>query len=316
MDQPRIFIMTGITSGLGRQAACNLLENKDTQIITGVRSDKGRRALSSLPRDRLTILDLDLASLSSVDTFCQAVRAQLGENTIAGLALNAGVQITTGLESTTDGIETTFAVNHLAHWLIHAGLRDFLAPRARVVLTCSGTHDPGDPIAKRFGFRGGVFPSAKRVAAGVLDPDATATQACLDRYATSKMCNVMQGLFWARTDGSVDTVLFDPGLMPGTGLARDRGAAERFAWRFLMPLMRVATRGVSSADRSGRMLARLLTGEQGQSGAYIEFTGRALTPWERATDTALQDDLDAFSETLTRDLIPVAGGPARNQSAS
>jgi protochlorophyllide reductase len=303
MDQSRIFIMTGITSGLGLQAARNVLNNEDIQIITGVRSDQGHRALSSLPQDRLTVLDLDLASLNSVDTFCQAVRAQLGDNTVAGLALNAGVQITTGLETTIDGIETAFAVNHLAHWLIHARLRDTLAPQARVVLTCSGTHDPDDPIAKRFGFRGGVFPSAKQVAAGTLDPEATETQACLDRYATSKMCNVMQGLFWARTDRSLNTVLFDPGLMPGTGLARDRGVIERFAWRYLMPVMRVATRGVSSAERSGTMLARLLTGQQGHSGEYLEFTGRTLTPWERAADTALQDDLDAYSERITRDQL-------------
>lgn len=302
MTHPRIFVMTGITSGLGNQAARAVLTDKNTQIITGVRSATGRAALSSLPQDRLTILDLDLASLTSVAGFCQAVRAELGDNTIAGLALNAGVQITTGLETTADGIETTFAVNHLAHWLIHQRLQDALAPKARVVLTCSGTHDPDDPIAKRFGFRGGIFPSAQRVSTGNLDPDASPAQACLDRYATSKMCNVMQGLFWARTSGSVDTVLFDPGLMPGTSLARDRGAVERFAWTYLMPLLRVALKGVSSAERSGKMLAKLLTAQTGRSGEYIEFSGRTLTPWERATDPALQQDLNALSQTLTSKL--------------
>jgi hypothetical protein len=31
---------------------------------------------------------------------------------------------------------------------------------------------------------------------------------------------------------------YDPGLMPGTGLARDYSGFQRFVWRFLFPLLR------------------------------------------------------------------------------
>lgn len=38
---------------------------------------------------------------------------------------------------------------------------------------------------------------------------------------------------------TVRFLAFDPGLMPGTALARDRGAAEQFAWKYLLPLLRL-----------------------------------------------------------------------------
>ncbi|WP_420115160.1 hypothetical protein [Pseudactinotalea sp.] len=43
---------------------------------------------------------------------------------------------------TVDGLETSFAVNHLAHYLLLRLLLPTLAHRARVVLTTSGPHDP------------------------------------------------------------------------------------------------------------------------------------------------------------------------------
>jgi protochlorophyllide reductase len=216
------------------------------------------------------------------------------------MALNAGTQITTGLQTTEDGVEQTFAINHLSHWLIHNRLSDRLAPGSRVVVTCSGTHDPDDPIAKKFGFRGGIFPSADEVAKGILDPSAKPSQANLDRYATSKMANVMQGLLWANSNPDRTTLLFDPGLMPGTGLARDRGIGERFAWVYIMPILRVLMKGISTPSKSASMLASLLLNlEEARSGDYIEYSGRKLRPWKNATDSALQDDLDRLSQRLT-----------------
>ncbi len=48
---------------------------------------------------------------------------------------------------------------------------------------------------------------------------------------------------------------FDPGLMPGTGLARDYGKMARFAWRFVLPALRPFVPNVNSVANSGRALA-------------------------------------------------------------
>src|SRR5208282_6308458 len=45
---------------------------------------------------------------------------------------------------TSDGFETTFAVNHLAHYLLLRLLLPRLARGAVVVMTTSGTYDPAE----------------------------------------------------------------------------------------------------------------------------------------------------------------------------
>jgi hypothetical protein len=42
-----------------------------------------------------------------------------------------------------------------------------------------------------FGIRGAIFPGAEAVARGVLDAKAALKQQGMDRYATSKLCNIL-----------------------------------------------------------------------------------------------------------------------------
>lgn len=209
----------------------------------------------------MTILPLDLASLASVRCFARTVIKHLKSRQLSAIALNAGIQITTGLRTSEDGYELTFASNYLGHFLLTFLLWPALAEKAVVISTASGTHDPNDSGAKRFGFRGGVFPSAEAVAYGRLDTSATSEQQCLDCYATSKLCNLLFTYNMARRVPAdrARFLAFDPGLMPGTALARDRGFMARFAWENIMLLMRLFTPGVSSPEHSSRALSRLLT---------------------------------------------------------
>ena len=50
--------------------------------------------------------------------------------------------------------------------------------------------------------------------------------------------------------------------MPGTGLARDYGALQRFGWKFVLPVLRLLAPNVNGTRRSGRALARLVTDPQ------------------------------------------------------
>jgi len=45
-------------------------------------------------------------------------------------------------------------------------------------------------------------------------------------------------------------VAFDPGLMPGTGLARERSVVERWAWSNVLSLLTRGIPGVSTTRRS------------------------------------------------------------------
>ena len=77
------------------------------------------------------------------------------------------------------------------------------------------------------------------MAEGVGDDGA---QGDRDRYATAKMAQIGATLGMARRDTDRRWRVLDPGLMPGTGLARDRGALERFLWGNVLPLMRFVRR--------------------------------------------------------------------------
>ena len=262
MAASQTILMTGATSGLGLHTAIQLGKLPDISLIVGARSpEKANNLRSAFPAKRLTILPLDLASLASVRCFAERVIKHLESRQLSAIALNAGIQITTSLRTSEDGYELTFASNHLGHFLLTFLLWPVLAEKAVVVSTASGTHDPGDSLSKQFGFRGGIFPSAEAVAYGQIDPSAKPEQQCLDRYAASKLCNLLFTYAMARrvSANRARFLAFDPGLMPGTALARDRGSMARFAWENIMPLMRLFTPGVSSPEHSSRALSRLLT---------------------------------------------------------
>jgi hypothetical protein len=54
---------------------------------------------------------------------------------------------------------------------------------------------------------------------------------------------------------------FNPGLMPGTGLARDYNPIQRFAWNYILPVIRPISKSfmpMNSVHESGQALARLV----------------------------------------------------------
>src|SRR5262249_3303476 len=133
---------------------------------------------------------------------------------------NAGLQVVSGIERTADGVETTFGVNHLGHFALVQGLLDVLARPARIVVVSSGTHDPTKPR--------GMPPPRYPSAAALAHPAESADVDGRRRYTTSKLCNVLYAYELDRRLGDDVTVnAFDPGLMPGSGLARDYSALGR-----------------------------------------------------------------------------------------
>jgi NAD(P)-dependent dehydrogenase (short-subunit alcohol dehydrogenase family) len=165
-------------------------------------------------------------------------------------------------------MEMSFGVNHLGHFALVQGLLHRLAAPARIVVVSSGTHDP----SQRTGMPAPCYTSAAELAAPPADDSAEAGRR---RYTTSKLCNV---LFTYELDRrlehgarGVSVNAFDPGLMPGSGLARDYPPLQRFAWRFMLPALRFLPQ-VRSARSSGRHLAVLVADPRfdGVTGQYFD----------------------------------------------
>ena len=297
----RTAIITGASTGLGLECARALLAaDPSWHVVLAVRDvGRGSDAVAQLGRpDRCTVMQVDLASLESVRSFVAAVRtAPLPP--LHAIVCNAGVQVVSGTERTADGVEMTFGVNHLGHFALVQGLLDVLTRPARIVVVSSGTHDPAN-------FTGMPSP-VYTTAAALADPADGATGAeGRRRYTTSKLCNV---LFAYELDRKLDqggqgvtVTAFDPGLMPGSGLARDYTPAGRWAWRYVFPALRILP-GVHSTRTSGRRLAALVHDERFDAVTGVYFAGRRQI--SSSTDSYDRDKALDLWRTSERLVTPV-----------
>jgi len=263
-------VITGATSGLGYESARALLRRDASwHVVLAVRDhERGQAVAESLGQpERCSVLKLDLASLASVHAFT-AEHRDAGLPPTRAVICNAGVQVISDTRLTEDGYELTFGVNHLAHFALVRGLLDQLARPSRIIVVSSGTHDP----AKRTGMPEPRYTSAERLAHADGEPEEPLARLGRRRYTTSKLCNVLFAYELDRRlghgDGGVTVNAFDPGLMPGSNLARDYSGAQRFAWRFALPLLRVLPH-VHSSRTSGTHLAALVDDER-----YADVSGQ------------------------------------------
>jgi NAD(P)-dependent dehydrogenase (short-subunit alcohol dehydrogenase family) len=120
-------LITGATSGLGRGVATALAGDGHTVLVHGRDQEKIDAAVSELGGDARGYR-ADLASLDEVRGLAEQIEA------VDVLINNAGV-VTPERQESADGVELTFAVNHLAHWLLTGLLGDRV--RDRVVNVAS-----------------------------------------------------------------------------------------------------------------------------------------------------------------------------------
>lgn len=290
-------MITGANTGLGLECARSLLAADESwHLVLAVRDPaRGAEAVAELgARQRCTVLPLDLASLASVGGFRERLQAA-GVPPLRALVCNAGLQVVDGTQLTADGLEMTFGVNHLGHFALARGLLDTLEAPARIVVVSSGTHDPD----KFTGMPHPQYTSAEELAHPSADDPADGRR----RYTTSKLCNVLFAYELDRKLGQgaqgVTVTSFDPGLMPGSGLARDYSPIGKLVWKYVMPVLRVLP-NVNSARASGRRLARLVHDPalDGVTGAYFEGA-KPIRSSVASYDRALAHDLWGASERLT-----------------
>ncbi|MET7301545.1 SDR family NAD(P)-dependent oxidoreductase [Embleya sp. NPDC005575] len=132
----RTIVITGGTSGLGRESARALAAAGAHVVLTARDADKGRAAVADLP-EKVEYAVLDLTSLASI----RAAAAELRERfpRLDVLVNNAGV-MATPFARTADGFELQFGTNHVGHFLWTNLLVPTLVPGARVVNLSSAGH--------------------------------------------------------------------------------------------------------------------------------------------------------------------------------
>jgi NAD(P)-dependent dehydrogenase (short-subunit alcohol dehydrogenase family) len=126
------FLITGGTSGIGKEAACELARAGAHVTITARSAAKGAATVAEFAHERVEFRLLDLADLSSVRNFAMEFTSSIDV-----LILNAGV-MGTPFSLTKDHFELQVGTNHLGHFALTGLLQKQI--KNRVVSVSSQMH--------------------------------------------------------------------------------------------------------------------------------------------------------------------------------
>ncbi|KAI0384939.1 NAD(P)-binding protein [Hypomontagnella monticulosa] len=299
MSYKRSVIVTGGTLNLGYHTALEIAKaHPDYLVVISSRSDRDHAAETinkTLGQANTIFIPLDLANLQKVRAYAEDWIAK-DYPPIQALVFNAALQFPGPVSKTVDGLESTFAISHVGHALLFHLLCPRLAPKARIINISSGTHDP-DQVT-------GGMPKPNYISAEELaHPTTSASNPGRQRYTETKLANIL----WTYTldrhlkerapERGITVNAFDPGLMPGSGLAREASGFARFFWNhvltratFLLKLL--LTPNIHTPGESGASLARLAIGSDVEGKSAMYFEGRKVIKSSKDSyDEAKQEDL-------------------------
>ena len=260
-----LVLLTGATRGIGRAAAIELARQGAEVALVGreperVRSvaDEARAAGGGAMPVHEHVADLTL--MADVRALAGEARERYGR--IDVLANNAGA-LFASRQLTSEGLERTFALNHLAPFLLTDLLRDRLEG-GRVVTTSSDAHSSGR--------------------LDLDDLQSERSYAAMRVYGTSKLCNIMFTRELARRAPELHANCFHPGVVR-TGFGKN----ERGIWKVLTT---VGGPFFRSPERGARSLVWLSLSEQASAltGEYVQDE-KVLAPSAQAQDETLAEGL-------------------------
>jgi NAD(P)-dependent dehydrogenase (short-subunit alcohol dehydrogenase family) len=277
--QPRVALITGPTSGIGLATARAIAQSGATLHLVVRNAAKGEALKTQLSAETgNTDLHLwvgDLARQADIHRIADGFLAT--GSPLHLLVNNAGI-VNDHWRESPDGIEETFAVNHLAYFLLTERLRERLiasAP-ARIVSVASMAHafvrgvDFDDPEWRRRKYR------------------------TLAIYGQSKLCNILWTRELARqlAGTGVTANCLHPGAV-GTGLASQNGRLARAVMTLLKPFFRSPEKGATASIHLA-----LSPEVEGVTGAYF-VDRKSVTPKPWACDDAAAKRLWELSLAYT-----------------
>ena len=251
-------VITGATSGIGEVAAIRLAEQGARIVFTArdqTRADETMAALKKAnPNAGHALHMADLSRLSEM----KRVAAELaGESQIDVLINNAGALFNKRQE-TVDGLEMTFALNHMAYFVITNLLMGKLKPGARIVTVASNAHRGArldfDDLQSRRNFVG--FPV----------------------YSRSKLCNILFNRELARrlSGSGITANALHPGFV-ATRFGNDSGGITGTVLKIAKPI------GAISPEEGAKTIIFLASSPEmaGVSGQYF-YECKPATPTAEA----------------------------------
>jgi NAD(P)-dependent dehydrogenase (short-subunit alcohol dehydrogenase family) len=278
--QGKVVVITGGTSGIGQVAAERLAGMGARMVLVARDKARGEAALARLrgiaPGANHTVHYADLSSMADTKRVAAAIAA--AEPRIDVLVNNAGALFGARRE-TGEGLEMTFALNHMSYWLMTHGLRERLVASApaRVVSTSSDAH------------RGQIL--------DLEDLQSAKSYSGFKVYSRSKLCNILFTRALARRTekAGVTANCLHPGFV-ATRFGDQSGGLMSVG-------VRVAKLFAISPERGAETIVYLASAPEvaSVSGGYF-YQSRPATP----TKGALDDDAGEKLWAATKKLAGIA----------
>ncbi|WP_396642218.1 SDR family oxidoreductase [Microbacterium sp.] len=296
-------LITGASDGMGLIMAERLAAAGAVVIVPVRNRAKGERALATIrgavPTAEVTLRDLDLSSLESIDALGRTLRAE--GDPIHLLINNAGVMTPPERQTTVDGFELQFGTNHLGHFALVGHLLPLLrAGRARVTsqisIAARSGRINGDDLNGTRSYSGGRAYSQSKIAFGLFGLE-------LDRRSKQ--------LGWGITSN-----LAHPGVAPTSLLAARPELGRSGDTSSIRVIRWLSARGIltGTVESAGLPALMAVTAPDSKRGLMFGPSGpgrvggapaeQPLFPPLRSVDDATS--IWERSEELTRVSLPVA----------
>jgi len=259
-----LVLLTGATRGIGQAAAVELarqgaevaIVGRDAQRVKAVAAAAAAAGAGAAVHEHIA----DLTLMSEVRALAEEARGRYEH--IDVLANNAGA-LFASRKVTSEGFEQTFALNHLAAFLLTNLLRDRLAG-GRVLTTASDAH------------KGGLLDLG--------DLQSETSYSAMGVYGTSKLCNILFTRELARRAPELHANCFHPGVVR-TGFGKNDNGIWKVLTTIGAPFFR-------SPQRGARSLVWLALSEEaeGLTGEYVQDE-KVIAPSAQAQDDTLAASL-------------------------
>ncbi len=322
MIKNKNILITGGNSGIGFFAIINLLKTKNILYIVIKNEFRKKEFLKKIEKyfDKnylikfLNIIEnCDLSDLENINKIKDYFISK--KIFLDVVVLNAGLQYTGSFypKVSKQGIELTFAINHLAHFYLVNVLKYFIRDKeeSRIIITSSDVHDPkssGGNIGKKAGLNN-LVDFRKKVTGQFLNFNAD------EAYKNSKLCNILFAKELKKklkmSSSKISVITWAPGLV----IPNDDSGFFRYSKRFNLFGYLIFSKaaknilGISeSIENAGKILSEIVLDSNLNNVGFIYLSNKLIARKKHklvesnASDEANSDELASKLWILSEDI--------------
>tara|TARA_Y100001968_G_scaffold251151_1_gene236327 strand:+ start:557 stop:1582 length:1026 start_codon:yes stop_codon:yes gene_type:complete len=293
-NKPLTILITGGSSGIGYKAVIRLISLGHNIILPCKNTLRANQILTNIFNDLSGTLSIkgtistpimNLSDLTSIRFFCSELKKKRIK--IDVLILNAGLQYTGSKEPrwSTQGIELTFAVNHLSHFYLTNNILPFINKSldSKIIITSSEVHNPmsaGGKVGAKasLGNLSGLksLTGFKMIDGNHFNADKA--------YKDSKLCNILfakeLSKILLQKKWSIPVIAWAPGLViskESEGFFRYSRKYNQLGQKVFAFLARDILRITTSNKKAGKILSQLVCEEKYNKSGFNYYSNKIVS---------------------------------------